>query len=276
VSRVDGKEARTDEGGRPSHRKQTKTNAKVGPSRNSAVGRQPGTLIPGRVKGRISGPFERDLVTLRRSAEIGRYWDGLRLLSGSPKRPNALDGHYRRSRVMVKPDESGVLDASMQCRRNWQLRWAGIALAFANFGICYLALFIGPFNGWLVTGMMFFAIVHIPITLLFVIICILIPYLRYRGGMVTVVLALLPWVEWTAMIVFLSPTVHSEGGEGRNLTPTCYLLRLAVSRTPLLRRLSPPAELLSNVFCPFSAGSPLKAGPRVAAERKTGISRVRR
>jgi hypothetical protein len=119
---------------------------------------------------------------------------------------------------MVKPDLSGVLDASMQRRRNWQLRGAGIALAFANLGICYLTLSIGSILingstvGWLVTGMLFFAIVHIPITLLWVIICMVIPYLRYRGGMVTVVLALLPWVEWAAMFVFLTPTIYSLGG----------------------------------------------------------------
>ena len=41
----------------PSRSKRTKNNAKAGPSRNSAVGRQPGTLIPGRVTGRLSGRF---------------------------------------------------------------------------------------------------------------------------------------------------------------------------------------------------------------------------
>ena len=123
---------------------------------------------------------------------------------------------------MVKPDESGVHDASMQCRRNRRLRRAGIALAFANLGICYLTIFIGPFRGsalpilsnssnfgWLVTAMAFFAIVHIPITLLFVLVCLIVPSLRCRGGMSTVVLALLPWVEWTAMFAFLSQTVRS-------------------------------------------------------------------
>jgi hypothetical protein len=123
---------------------------------------------------------------------------------------------------MVKPDESAVLDETMQCRRNRRLRWAGIAVAFANLGICYLAVFVGPIRGsalpilsngsnfgWLVTIMAFFAIVQIPITLLHVLVCLLVPSLRCRGGMATVVLALLPWVEWTAMFVFLSLTVHS-------------------------------------------------------------------
>lgn len=111
---------------------------------------------------------------------------------------------------MVRPDESGVLGASMQCRRNWQLRSAGIALAFANVGICYLLpiLGIGSNVGWLALGMAFYAIVHIPITLLFVLICILVPPLRCRGGMATVVLALLPWVEWTVMLVFFIRTDH--------------------------------------------------------------------
>src|SRR5579859_775960 len=36
----------------------------AGLSRNSAVGRRPGTLIPGRVKGRLSRLFQRDWVTL--------------------------------------------------------------------------------------------------------------------------------------------------------------------------------------------------------------------
>jgi hypothetical protein len=57
----------------PSRSKRTKTNAKAGPSRNSTVGRQPGTLIPGRVMGRLSGPFQRDSVTLKGSPEIGRF-----------------------------------------------------------------------------------------------------------------------------------------------------------------------------------------------------------
>src|SRR5262249_58535439 len=50
-----------------------KNHAKAGPSRNSTVGRQPGTLIPGRVMGRLSAPVQRDLVTLEGSAEIGRF-----------------------------------------------------------------------------------------------------------------------------------------------------------------------------------------------------------
>src|SRR5262249_20232569 len=50
-----------------------KNHAEAGPSRNSTVGRQPGTLIPGRVMGRLSAPFQRDLVTLEGSAEIGRF-----------------------------------------------------------------------------------------------------------------------------------------------------------------------------------------------------------
>jgi hypothetical protein len=121
---------------------------------------------------------------------------------------------------MVKPDESGVLEASVLRRRNWQLRCAGIALAFANVGICYLPLFSRPFGGiaqyilghnfgWLLTGMAFFALVHLPITLLFVLVCLIVPSLRCRGGMTTVVLALLPWVEWMAMFAFLSQTAHS-------------------------------------------------------------------
>jgi hypothetical protein len=116
-----------------------------------------------------------------------------------------------------EPDESGVLKASMQCRRNWQLRLAGIALAFANVGICFLlpilANLLPIFGnlrnlGWLALGMAFYAIVHIPIILLFVLICVLVPPLRCRGGMATVVLALLPWVEWTVMIVFFIRTDH--------------------------------------------------------------------
>jgi hypothetical protein len=118
---------------------------------------------------------------------------------------------------MVRPDGSGELEASMQCRRNWQLRWAGIALAFANVGIyylvsivCYRLPILGNLNnvGWLALGMAFYAIVHIPITLLFVLICILVPPLRCRGGMATDVLALFPWVEWTVMIVFFIRTDH--------------------------------------------------------------------
>jgi hypothetical protein len=41
----------------PSRSKRTKNNAKARQSRNSTVGRRPGTLISGRVKGRLSGPF---------------------------------------------------------------------------------------------------------------------------------------------------------------------------------------------------------------------------
>src|SRR4051812_26130104 len=57
----------------PSRR--TGNNAKAGLSRNSTAGPRPGTLIPGRVMERLSGPFHRDLVTLGRSAETGRFWD---------------------------------------------------------------------------------------------------------------------------------------------------------------------------------------------------------
>jgi hypothetical protein len=112
---------------------------------------------------------------------------------------------------MVRSDESGLLEASMKCRRNWRLHLAGIALSFANVGICYLLLILsyrlpilgnGKTVAWLALGMAFYAIVHIPITLLFVLICVLVPSLRCRGGMATVLLAFLPWVEWMAMIMF--------------------------------------------------------------------------
>ena len=56
----------------PSRSRWTKNNAKAARSRNSTVQRWPGTLIPERVKGRLSGPFQRDFVTLGRSAEIAR------------------------------------------------------------------------------------------------------------------------------------------------------------------------------------------------------------
>jgi hypothetical protein len=59
----------------PCRSKRTKNNAKLGLSRNSAVGRQRGTLIPGRVLGRLSGPFQWESVALGRSSEIVRLWD---------------------------------------------------------------------------------------------------------------------------------------------------------------------------------------------------------
>jgi hypothetical protein len=111
---------------------------------------------------------------------------------------------------MVRPGESGMLVTSMHCRRNLVLRCAGIALAFANVGICYLLPILGEGRnlGWLALGMASFAIVHIPITLLFLLTCIVFHPMRCRGGMATVVLALLPWVEWTVMIVFFIRTDH--------------------------------------------------------------------
>src|SRR5262249_37452921 len=65
-----------------------KNNTKAGLSRNSTVRCRPGTLIPGRVEGRLRGPFRRDLVTrgecrnqsLRGRRELGDWTLGGRVL----------------------------------------------------------------------------------------------------------------------------------------------------------------------------------------------------
>jgi hypothetical protein len=61
----------------PSRSKRTKNNAKAGQSQNSMVRRSKGTLISGRVKGRILTLLATLRAVGQRRAEMGRFWDGL-------------------------------------------------------------------------------------------------------------------------------------------------------------------------------------------------------
>ena len=99
-----------DGGRRPSRSRRTKNNAKAGLSRNSTAGPRPGTLIPGRVMERLSGPFHRASATPRREcrnrAFLGRIHRQRRRELRWPSRNERLQPLRRTTKYTDQPHQA--------------------------------------------------------------------------------------------------------------------------------------------------------------------------